>query len=139
MNEADCASVFKAETTKSIGEFLEAFERNGAERGFLINNRATMDMARTFESHGFAVNEGFDVHLVQVCNPAKASKALSANPERAPLIPKFIALFTAGGRTQVRLLRIEPALAAALVEDEAFPQSLKGSFDTLAGLIEASL
>ena len=56
--------------------------------------------------------------------------------KRAPLIPKFIIVFTKDGKTCVRMLRISAQLTATLLDDTAFPASLEQSYDTIVGIIK---
>ncbi|PLX42786.1 MAG: DUF302 domain-containing protein [Deltaproteobacteria bacterium] len=135
----NAANIFSATTDKSIGEFIADFERAAKPKGFMVHNADKMNMAETFAAHGASVPEGFDLHLVQVCNPQRASKAMGMNPERAALIPKFITVFTKEGTTQVRMLRYGIDFAYELIGDEDFSRKLSGSFEDLTALIEEAL
>jgi len=129
------AHIFKTETEKSLPRFLADFDAAARESGFVIHNEDRMSMADTFVRHGVAVQPGFDLHLIQVCKPPKAARAMQTDPERAPLIPKFVVAFTRDGRTCVRMLRLSGGLAAELVGDGGFPESLEQSYEEIADVI----
>jgi uncharacterized protein (DUF302 family) len=132
------ADIYRTESHKPLGQFIADLSSQARESGFLIHNAERMDMARTFVDHGVAVADGFDLHMVQICKPAKAGESLGANPERAPLMPKFIMVFSRDGRTQIRLLRYHPELVVALVDDPGFAGSLSDSFSAITAMIEAA-
>ncbi len=139
MRTNESADIFCATTDKSIEQFIDSFEQLASPQGFLIHNRDKMNMAETFSRHGETVPTDFDIHMVQVCSPAKASKSMVANPERAALIPKFITVFTRDGKTQVRMLRFNSKLVADLLDDEKFSVTLPQSFDSITKLISLAL
>jgi uncharacterized protein (DUF302 family) len=132
------ADIYRTESTKPLPEFIADLSAKARENGFLIHNAERMDMARTFGEHGVGVADDFDLHMVQLCKPAKAGESLGLNPERAPLMPKFIMVFSREGKTQIRLLRYHPELVAALVDDPGFADSLADSFAAITGVIEAA-
>ncbi|MCK5227387.1 MAG: DUF302 domain-containing protein, partial [Desulfobulbaceae bacterium] len=76
------------------------------------------------------------LHMIQVCNPAKAAKSLSANPERAILMPKFIMTFTKNNKTQIRFLRFSEDNIRSVVDDDIFPESLAGTYKKIVEIIE---
>ncbi len=128
--------VYRAESDKSIAQFVTDFTQLVTEKGFTIHNDGKMAMKDIFTAHGQEVAEGFDLHMIQLCKPEKAAKSLSSNPERSVLMPKFIMAFTQNGKTQVRMLRYGRELIAELVDDAEFPGSLEEMFDVLIGLID---
>ncbi len=132
MNRED---LFVAETEKSPAQFASDFARVLDRHGFVINNRESMDMGRTFRVHGAEVADGFDLHMIQVCKPEKAAKSLGANPERAVLMPKFVMAFSRGGKTQLRFLSYNESDIAAVVDDRVFPGSLAESFQKIREMI----
>jgi uncharacterized protein (DUF302 family) len=132
-------SVYRAESDKSVDQFVAAFGQIAATRGFTIQNEDKMEMAHIFRAHGADVAEEFDLHMVQVCKPTKAAQSLDKNPERAVLMPKFVIAFTKEGKTQVRMLKYGSGLIAELVDDEEFSGSLEESFATLTTLIDAAV
>ena len=133
------ADIFRAESNKPLPRFIADLAAEAERSGFLIHNSDRMDMARTFGAHGVPVADGFDLHMIQVCKPAKAGESLGSNPERAPLMPKFIMAFSRDGRTQVRLLRYHPELITALVDDPGFAGSLTDSFGAITAMIQAAV
>ena len=137
--EGPSADIYRNATDKPIAVFLKDLDAALTGRGFLIHNREKMKVGETFAAHDVPVPEGFDVHMIQVCHPAKAGKSMGANPERAPLIPKFIVAFSRDEATQVRMLRYRESFAAALLDDDAFPASLAQSFESLTEAIEEAL
>lgn len=131
--------VYRAETGKSVTAFVTDFSATITARGFSVHNEDKMEMARIFGAHGAEVAEGFDLHMIQICKPDKAAKSLSANPERAVLMPKFVMCFSKNGKTQVRMLKFGRDLIAELVDDAEFPASLEETFKTLIEAIDVSL
>lgn len=128
--------LFQAETTKSVARFVSDFEVVCGRYAFVVNNRDTMDMKKTFTAHGGVVPDGFDLHMVQVCKPTKADKSLTANPERAILMPKFVMVFTREGKTQIRYMSYGAADIAAMVPDDPkFPESLAETFAKIRSMI----
>jgi len=130
------SQVFQCTSLKSLPEFIQAFDQAATRQGFIIHNRERMDLAHTFRSHDIAVDPGFDVHMIQLCKPAKAAASLSQNPERAPLMPKFVIVFTRDGATQIRYFGLDEELVASLVDDAAFPASLAETQRTIRSLID---
>jgi hypothetical protein len=132
------ADIYRQESSKPLTTFLADLSREASRCGFQIHNEERMDMARTFGALGVAVASEFDLHMIQVCKPAKAGESLGRNPERAPLMPKFIMAFSRDGRTQIRLLRYHASLIEELVDDPEFAFSLAESFDAISRMIDAA-
>ena len=130
--------IYRNESDKPLKLFLSDLTLLAQDKGFLISNQEHMDMARTFVNHGCPVPSDFDLHMVQLCKPEKASKSLSKNPDRAPLMPKFIMLFSRDGKTRIRLLTYGREFIADLLDDDEFPESLEQSFTSIKSLIEAA-
>jgi uncharacterized protein (DUF302 family) len=130
------AHILRHDTDKPLSQFVADLAAAARDKGFLIHNEDKMEMSHTFGRHGVEVAEGFDLHMIQICNPGKAAASMQRNPERAPLIPKFIIAFTRDGKTCVRMLRISSGLTAALLDDEDFPASLEQSYDTIEDIIQ---
>lgn len=133
------ASLFRAETEKSVTEFVAALKERGDRLGFLIHNEDKMEMTHTFGKHGAEVAEGFDLHMMQICNPEKAAGSLQKNPERAALMPKFVTVFSQGGKTQVRFMRFNRSMIEELVADDEFAASVGGSYDAIERMITEAL
>ena len=129
-------NLFATETTKSNRQFVEDLGKVVKKNGFIIHNENTMEMAHSFGKHGAAVAEGFDLPMIQICKPEKAARSLSANPERAVLMPKFIMTFTANGKTQVRFLSYSAENIKAVVDDEQFPASLAETYQKIVSMIQ---
>lgn len=130
------ATLYKAETDKKLPLFVEDLALAAGRRGFTIHNEDKMAMAHTFSAHGLEVGEDFDLHMIQICKPARAAQSLRKNPERAVLMPKFIMTFTRDGKTQIRFLSYARELVAALVEDDEFSTSLDQSFREIREILE---
>jgi hypothetical protein len=130
------ADIYCAETGKPVTQFVADLATAAARRGFFIHNESRMDMAHTFGRHGVEVEEGFDLHMIQICKPSKAGQSLSKNLERAVMMPKFVMTFTLDGKTQIRLLRYSRELVAGLIDDDEFPDSLAASFQDIVIMIE---
>jgi len=75
-----------------------------------------------------------DLHAL--CKPEKAAKSLSANPERAILMPKFIMTFTKHGKTQIRFLSFSEDNIRSVVDDDVFPASLAETYKKIHDMIE---
>jgi len=129
-------NLFATETTKTNRQFVEDLGKVVKKNGFIIHNESTMEMAQSFGKHGAEVADGFDLHMIQICKPGKAAKSLSANPERAVLMPKFIMTFTQNGKTQVRFLSYSADNIRAVVDDEQFPASLAETYQKIVGMIK---
>lgn len=129
-------NLYQSDTRKSVRDFIRDFEVIARKSGFIIHNADTMDMARTFGLHGAEVPADFDLHMVQICKPEKASKSLAANPERAVLMPKYIMLFTKNDATQIRFLRYSAEDISAIVDDPVFPGSLAETYERIVAMLE---
>lgn len=134
-----CAQLYRAETTKTVRQFIADLKEAGARHGLLIHNEDKMDMAQTFGSHGVQVRDGFDLHMIQVCKPEKAAGSLQKNPERAALMPKFITVFSATDRTQVRFMRLNQEMIVALTQDTEFAASISETYNEIERIITESL
>ncbi len=97
-----------------------------------------MALADTFGRHGVEVAEGFDLHVIQLCKPEKAAASLTANPERAVLMPKFIMTFSRDGKTQVRFLKYSSENIRNVVDDDAFPDSLAQTYTVIEKMIQGT-
>lgn len=133
------AQLYRAETAKPVWQFVADLKEAGLRSGFLIHNEDKMEMVHTFGAHGMQVAEGFDLHMIQVCKPEKAAGSLQKNPERAALMPKFVTVFSAEGRTQVRFLRFNRQMIEELVQDAEFAVSVGSSYDEIEQIIRLSL
>lgn len=133
-------TLYAVESEKSVAGFVEDFASIVAANDFVINNRGTMNMKETFSQHGGVVPADFDLHMIQVCKPNKADKSLTANPERAILMPKFVHVFSKNNRTQVRYLSYSSEYIADMVPgDEKFPESLQQTFGKIRSMIDEAL
>lgn len=130
-------TLYAVESEKSVHRFVEDFAAVVDANDFVINNRGTMNMKETFASHGGEVPDAFDLHMIQICKPTKADKSLSANPERAVLMPKFVHVFSKNRKTQVRYLSYTPAYIADMIPgDTAFPGSLEQTYNKIRSMID---
>ena len=128
--------LYLAQSDKSPAQFAADFEGICNKYDFTVNNSDTMDMAKTFKAHGAEVADDFDLHMIQVCKPSKASKSLSGNPERSILMPKFVMAFSREGRTQIRYMSYSAADISEMVDDEIFPGSLAETFAKIRSMID---
>ena len=130
-------TLYAVESDKSVSQFVEDFATIVKENDFVINNTASMNMKETFSAHGGEVPDDFDLHMIQVCKPTKADKSLTANPERAVLMPKFVHVFSSDNTTKIRYLSFAPEQIAALVpNDGKFPESLEQTFSQIRSMID---
>lgn len=135
MNRSE--NLYLAETSKTAAQFAADFEAVCAKYAFVVNNHDTMDMKSTFRAHGGEVPDDFDLHMMQVCKPTKADKSLTANPERSILMPKFVMVFSKGGKTQIRYMSYSAADIAEMVPGDAkFPESLAETFAKIKSMID---
>lgn len=67
--------VYRAESDKSIEQFVTDFTQLVTEKGFTIHNDGKMAMKDTFTAHGHEVVEGFDLHMIQLCKPERQLRA----------------------------------------------------------------
>ena len=133
------AQLYRGESDKPVWQFVADLKEAGLRSGFLIHNEDKMEMAHTFGSHGVQVGEGFDLHMIQICKPEKAAGSLQKNPERAALMPKFVTVFTADGKTQIRFLRYNRAMLETLIQDAEFAVSVGATYDEIERAISEAL
>jgi uncharacterized protein (DUF302 family) len=130
-------NIYCAESEKSVTKFVEDFADVIKSRDFVLNNPGTMNMKATFSEHGGQIPDDFDLYMLQICKPTKADKSLAANRERAVLMPKFVHVFSAEGKTQIRYMSYSQEDIAALVPGDAnFPESLEQTFTTIQAMID---
>lgn len=135
MNRSE--NLYQTETAKGAARFARDFEAICKKYGFVVNNSDSMDMKKTFRVHGGVVPDDFDLHMMQVCKPTKADKSLTANPERAILMPKFVMVFSKDGKTQIRYMSYSAVDIAEMVPDDpAFPESLAETFAKIRSMID---
>ena len=135
MNRND--DLYCVESEKSVAQFVADFGETVKKYAFVIGNPASMNMKETFDAHGGKVPDDFDLHMMQVCKPTKADASLTANPERAILIPKFVMVFSRNGRTQIRYMSFSPPDISELVQDDPkFPNSLVQTFTKIRTMID---
>ncbi len=129
--------LYSVESEKSVAQFVSDFGGIVQKYDFVINNVDTMDMKKTFREHGGKVSDDFDLHMIQLCKPTKASESLSMNPERSILMPKFVMVFSREGKTQVRYLSYGATEIMELVQDDpGFPESLAQTFAKIRSMID---
>jgi uncharacterized protein (DUF302 family) len=129
--------LYCVESEKSVTQFVADFAEIVKNNAFVVNNFDTMDMKKTFREHGGKVPDEFDLHMMQVCKPTKADGSLTANPERAILMPKFVMVFSAEGKTQVRYLSYSLADISELVlGDPKFPENVSQTFVKIRSMID---
>ena len=128
--------LYQAETEKTLTQFIHDLEQITAKQGFFIHNKDKMEMSNIYGQHGIEVGEGFDLHMIQICNPQKSSKSLAINPERAALMPKFITTFSQQGKVQIRMLVYGRDLISSLLADPDYPGSLEASYEKIIAMIE---
>ncbi len=132
--------LFHRESKKSVTQFVADFHDIGKKYGFVVNNFESMDMKKTFREHGGVVPEEFDLHMVQVCKPTKADASLTANPERAILMPKFVMVFTKNDETHIRYLSFSiPEILELVPDDPKFPESVSQTFEKIRSMIDEAL
>ena len=131
--------IYRNQTAKPVGRFVLDLEHAAHQRGFFLHNQKTMAMANTFGQHGIAVAEGFDLHMIHLCKPAKAARILENNPERAALMPKFIMVFSAQATTQIRFLHYRSETVFRLLGDAEFPVAIAASLKEIITVIENAL
>jgi len=132
------AEIYRAQSTKSLDSFVADFERAAVKRGFSIHNRDNMAMADIYREKNHPMPEDFDLH--KICKPEKSSQSFQHNIERAPLMPKFVMVFSEKGATEVRFLYYNKELIAALIPgDTAFPESLEQTYGAIRTMIEEAL
>ena len=129
-------NLYATETAKDNIQFVQDLSKTVTKYGFIVHNENTMEMSQTFGKHGAEVAEDFDLHMIQICKPEKAAKSLSANPERAVLMPKFIMTFTRDNKTQVRFMHYNEENIRTIVDDEQFPASLTETYSKIISMIE---
>ena len=127
---------YATQTAQSVRDYVQSLGAVLHRNGFIINNESSMDMARAFKAHGAEVAADFDLHMIQVCKPEKAAKSLSANPERAILMPKFVMVFSRNGETQIRFLSYSAEDISDLVEDDVFPGALAETYVKIRAMID---
>ena len=129
-------NLYATETSKTNSQFVKDLSSTVNKYGFIVHNVNTMEMSQTFGNHGAEVAEDFDLHMIQICKPEKAAKSLSANPERAVLMPKFIMTFTENDKTQIRFMHYSEDNIRSIVNDEQFPASLAETYAKIISMIE---
>ncbi len=131
--------LYKSETTKSSAEFARDFSTVTKKYGFVVHNEDSMDMAHLFGQHGAEIAEDFDLHMIQLCKPEKSAVSLQANPERAILMPKFVVTFAKENKTQIRFFYFSADNVRAMVDDDAFPESLAKTYEKIISMIEEAV
>ncbi len=129
-------NLYVSETSKNNDQFVKDLSETVNKYGFIVHNETTMEMSHTFGKHGAEVAEDFDLHMIQICKPGKAAKSLSANPERAVLMPKFIMTFTENDKTQIRFMHYSEENIRSIVDDDQFPASLAETYAKIISMIE---
>lgn len=133
-------NLFITQSDKSVQQFVADFTEVVEQNHFIINNLKTMNMNKAFRAHGENVAKGFDLHMIQVCKPGKASKSLSANPERAVLMPKFVHVFSKNNKTQIRYMSFSPeAIDELVTDDPKFKESLAQTFAEIRSMISQAI
>ena len=131
--------LYKSETTKSSAEFAKDFSTVVNKYGFVVHNEDSMDMAHLFGQHGAKIAEDFDLHMIHLCKPEKSAVSLQANPERAILMPKFVVTFAKEDKTQIRFFYFSANNIRAMVDDDAFPDSLAKTYKKIISMIEEAV
>lgn len=134
------AEIYRVHSSKPLEKFVADLEQAAVKRGFSIHNREIMALAETYREHKVPMPEGFDLHMIQICKPEKSSQSFQHNIERAPLMPKFVMVFSQDGATEIRFLYYSKEMIAALIPgDAAFPESLEQTYEAIRTMIEEAL
>ena len=91
-------NIVSYETEKPVSQFVVDLEKSMNKRGFVIHNKDHMLLKKTYDAHQIEMPEGFDLHMLQLCKPEKSSEMLKKNPERVSFLPKFINVWSRGGK-----------------------------------------
>ena len=131
-------TIYTTSSPKPIETFIGDLTRTLTRNGFMIHNRNTMDLARSFREQEIEIKEDFDLRMIQICKPEKAAKSLGSNPYRAALMPKFIMVFSDGPITMSQFLMFGQDEITRLVDDQEFPGSLAQTYQKIVEMIDES-
>jgi len=131
---------FKAESEKSIREFIESLRENAPKFNFIV--RHVLNMNEEYKKNGVDVDEGFKLFQIILCNPEKSYKTVKRNFETAAVLlpPKQFVVYDNKGVTVVNYLYFtKEFIAQALPNDEKLQNNLPNSCQRIIRLIEASI
>lgn len=130
--------LYKNQTSKSPKQFAQDFKQICEKYGFTIYNEAEMDQAALYRGMGFEVRDDFDLHMMRVCKLENSSQSVQMNPERAILVPKYVAVFSKDGATQIRFLHpTEDKISA--VSGDSVPTKLGQVLKKIISMIEEAI
>ena len=132
--------LFKTESDKTIEGFIEDLKKNAPEFNFKV--RHVLDVGEDYRRHGVAVEEGFQLFQVILCNFKRSYQTVHGNPETAAVIlpPKQMAVFKQNGKTVINYLPFTGEfIAQALPENKKLQEGLVKTCLKIIRLIEKSI
>jgi uncharacterized protein (DUF302 family) len=133
------ASLYRAQSSKSVHEFIESVRHNALKFGFRVHE--IIDMKELYKNYGVNVVDGFKVYSITLCNPQKSYKSITQNPERNAVIleQKQIVVYDNDGYTTVNYLPLPKEFVREIFpDDQQFAESLHESCQKRIKIIEAS-
>ncbi|MEA3490253.1 MAG: hypothetical protein U9R44_07980 [Candidatus Omnitrophota bacterium] len=133
-------SLFRAETSKPIREFIEDVKKNAPQFGFRVHE--VVNMRELYEGYAIEVAADFEVYSITLCSPQKSYKSITKNPERNAVIveQKQIIVYNNNGITTINYLPLpEEFVKEVFPDDEQFPGSLHESCLKRIQIIKVSL
>jgi len=130
--------LFKAESTKSIENFIDSLKRNAAQFDYYV--RHVFNKREEYEKYGTKVDDHFEAYQVMMC--AFNYKGLQKNINRLAVLlsPKQIAVYNDKGVTIIAYLPFsEEFIRKILPGDEEFAVNQSKACQRITKLIEASL
>lgn len=100
--------------------------------GFGVLN--TYEFREILQSKGFPIER--DIAIFELCNPAKAQKALITFPEISVYLPCRLSVYEEAGATTMTTIGIGDMLAATKTS-EAFELEMKIVFDNIVALMHS--
>jgi|GEM_PF-1233707 len=130
--------LFKAESQKSINDFIDSLKRNAAQFNYYV--RHVFNKREEYEKNGVKVDDHFQAFQVMVC--AFNYKGLQKNIERLAVLlpPKQIAVYSKNGATIIAYLPFsEEFIRKVLPGDEEFAINQSKACQRIVKLIKASV
>jgi len=87
--------LISVESSRSVEEVRERLEERSKERGFGV--LGVHEVSQILQNKGHPID--YSCVIVEICQPASASRVLSKNPLIATALPCRIAIFDRGGKT----------------------------------------
>lgn len=139
-------SIYRNSSSKPFDLLVEDLKKAVVAAGFSVHHLDKSDLVAFYRNQGVSMPENYRHAMIQMCKPENSGKSLPANPERSVFVQKFFAVYSTGGKTEIRILVYSPELMIELLGDDegvtepsnrSFAQNMTNAFNAMKKIADA--